>query len=327
MAIVDVKMRIVSRVLLWRYSQSAARWRPLRADAPTVTAVLTSSETEVDRPVQLQIKVTGDANATPPNDIAVDGLDIRYTGQSQLMEGRNFRFTYSFVYNYTILPLKAGTFTIPPQAVRTSGGTLRTPALTLNVAPNDDGTTTLAPRQSRHSRQRDRRKEDRVRRAGHSKDDCLRWRNNSGARSGSGSIRACPIESIERRNTERPGIHRRSGCRTRSRSIESINGRSYEVVTFKTAITPVRSGKLEISAKDCEGDRADSAPRQGAAPRSPFDIFGMDDPFNDPFFNDPFAGMGEQREVKFSSETTTSTSSRCRPTPRPALPARSGIFP
>jgi hypothetical protein len=31
----------------------------------------------------------------------------------------------------------------------------------------------------------------------------------------------------------------------------------------------------------------------------------MDDPFSDPFFNDPFAGRGEQREVKFSSETTT----------------------
>ncbi len=72
----------------------------------------------------------------------MDGLDIRYSGQSQLVEGRNFRFTYSFVYNYTILPLKAGTFTIPPQVVKTSSGTLRTPALTLNVAPNDDGTTT-----------------------------------------------------------------------------------------------------------------------------------------------------------------------------------------
>jgi len=114
----------------------------LYADPPTVTAVLTNSETEVDAPVQLQIKVTGDRNATPPNDIAVDGLDIRYTGQSQLMEGRNFQFSYSVVYNYTILPLKAGTFTIPPQSVRASNGTLRTPALTLNVAPNDDGTTT-----------------------------------------------------------------------------------------------------------------------------------------------------------------------------------------
>ena len=91
----------------------------LRAETPTVTAVLTSSETEVDRPVQLQIKVTGDSSATPPNDITVDGLEIRYTGQSQLVEGRNFHFSYSFIYNYTILPLKAGTFTIPPQTVQT----------------------------------------------------------------------------------------------------------------------------------------------------------------------------------------------------------------
>ena len=107
--------------------------RTARADEPSVTAVLTSSETEVDRPVQLQIKVTGDNNAIPPNDIRVDGLDIRYTGQSQLVEGRNLRFTYSFIYNYTVLPLKAGTFTIPPLTVQSNRGTLRTPALTLNV--------------------------------------------------------------------------------------------------------------------------------------------------------------------------------------------------
>jgi hypothetical protein len=86
--------------------------------------------------------------------------------------------------------------------------------------------------------------------------------------------------------------------------LESINGRSYEVVTLQTAITPVRSGKLEISAKDAKA--IVQVPRRGGSrPRSPFDLFGMDDPFSDPFFNDPFAGMGEQKEVKFSSETTT----------------------
>jgi hypothetical protein len=56
------------------------------ADAPSATAVLTSSETEVEHPVQLQIKVTGGSSATPPNEIEVDGLDIRYAGESQLME-------------------------------------------------------------------------------------------------------------------------------------------------------------------------------------------------------------------------------------------------
>src|SRR5712691_3280319 len=103
-------MVMFRRVLLLAFLAIASA-TSVWADAPTVTAVLTSSETEVDRPVQLQIKVTGDANATPPNEITVDGLDVRYTGQSQLVEGRNLRFTYSFIYNYTILPLKAGSFT------------------------------------------------------------------------------------------------------------------------------------------------------------------------------------------------------------------------
>jgi len=274
------------------------------ADEPSVTAVLTSSETEVDRPVQLQIKVSGDNSASPPGEIAVDGLDIRYTGQSQLMEGRNFRFTYSIVYSYTILPLKAGTFTIPPQPVRTSGGTLRTPALTLNVAANDDGSTTS-------------------RRGG-----------NRGA--GGNAIDEKKIvfaELIIPKTTAYVGetipAEIRLGINTRvphrliegatlsgqgftaarmpnpAQSMESVNGRSYEVVTFKTAITAVRSGKLEIAAKDAKAIIQVPRRSNGARQRSPFDIFGMDDPFSDPFFNDPFAGIGEQREIKFSSETTT----------------------
>ncbi|HEX4665101.1 MAG TPA: BatD family protein [Chthoniobacterales bacterium] len=290
----------------------------VRADAPTVTAVLTSSETEVDQPVQLQIKVTGDSNANPPEEIAVDGLDIRYTGQSQLMEGRNLRFTYSFVYNYTILPLKAGTFTIPPQTVQTSSGPLRTPALTLNVAPNDDGSTST--------------------------------------RRGKGSLNLKDIvfcELVIPKTTAYVGetipAEIRLGFNTRvpsrlvqpamlsgqgftsqrlpnaaeqnpDQSMRTVNGRPFEVLTFKTAITPARSGKLEIAAKDAKAI-VQVPRRRGSRPRSPFDLFGMDDPFNDPFFNDPFSGVGEQREVTFSSETTTID---VKPLPPNAPPSFSG---
>ncbi|MEY2561351.1 MAG: hypothetical protein QOG51_1766, partial [Verrucomicrobiota bacterium] len=76
------------------------------AAAATVTAVLDNSDTIVGQPVQLQIKVSGSASAKPPGEMAVDGLDIRFTGQSQLLEGRNFQFTYSYIYNYTVMPLK-----------------------------------------------------------------------------------------------------------------------------------------------------------------------------------------------------------------------------
>src|SRR6267378_8028854 len=64
------------------------------AASADVTAVLSNSSTAVGQPVQLQIKVTGSASARPPGAIGVDGLDIRFSGQSQLLEGRNFQFTY-----------------------------------------------------------------------------------------------------------------------------------------------------------------------------------------------------------------------------------------
>ncbi|HEY2713968.1 MAG TPA: BatD family protein [Chthoniobacterales bacterium] len=288
------------------------------ADAPTVTAVLTSSETEVDQPVQLQIKVAGDSNATPPNDIAVDGLDIRYTSQSQLVESRNFRFTYSVVYTYTVLPLKAGTFSIPPQVVRTSGGVLRTPALTLNVSPNDDGTTTS-------------------RRGG-------RGGNNAPVddkkiafvqllipkttvymgESIPAEIRIGISDRIPHRLIDFASLSGQGFTSQRmpqpDQTHESINGHQYDVITFKTAITPVRSGKIEITAKDARA--LVQIPRRGTSrPRSPFDMFGMDDPFNDPFFNDPFAGMGEQREIKLSSDPTKI---EVRPLPPHAPPGFSG---
>ena len=271
------------------------------ADAPTVTAVLTSSETAVDQPVQLQIKVTGDSNATPPNDITVDGLDIRYTGSSQLVEGRNFRFTYSFVYNYTILPLKAGTFTIPAQPVRTSSGTLRTPELTVNVSPNDDGTTTT-------------RRGNRA--GGNASDDkkivfaelIIPKTSVYVGETIPAQIRIGINTRVPHRLIDLPGLSGQGFTSQRTpnpeQKLESVGGRSYEVITIQTAITPVRSGKLEISAKDAKA--IVQVPRRGSSrARSPFDLFGMDDPFNDPFFNDPFAGMGEQKEVKFSSDTIT----------------------
>jgi len=102
--------------------------------AASVTAVLNNSSTAVGEPVQLQIKVSGSASVKPPGAIAADGLDIRFTGQSQLLEGRNFQFSYSYIYNYTVMPLKAGTFKIPPQTIDAGGATLRTPELTLHVA-------------------------------------------------------------------------------------------------------------------------------------------------------------------------------------------------
>ena len=85
-----------------------------RADPPSVTAVLSNSEATVGETVDLQIKVIGPGDARPPEEISIDGLEIHSTGTSRQFEIHNFSTNSSVTYNYTILPLKAGRFTIPP---------------------------------------------------------------------------------------------------------------------------------------------------------------------------------------------------------------------
>src|SRR6516165_5884322 len=104
------------------------------ADPPSVTAVLSNSDTAAGETVELQIKVTGPGDARPPEEISIDGLEIHSTGTSRQFEIHNFSTNSSVTYNYTILPLRAGRFTIPAQTVRAGGKILRTPELALNVA-------------------------------------------------------------------------------------------------------------------------------------------------------------------------------------------------
>ncbi len=293
---------------------------PLGAAQSNVTAVLSSSETQVDQPVQLQIRVTNDSEATLPREINVDGLDIRYSGESQEFRLNNFNASRSFVYNYTILPLKAGTFTIPPQVVQTSSGPVRTPELTLNVSPNDNGNTTS-------------------RRGGSGKGldlnrivFCELVVPKTTAYVGEtipAEIRLGFNARVPSRFVEPASLNGQGFTSQRLKDPEqttrSINGRPYNVLIYKTAITPVKSGKLEIAAKDAKA--IVQIPRRPTSrSRSPFDLFGMDDPFNDPFFADPFGGLGEQREVKFSSDTTTIEVKPLPPNPPPSFSGAVGHF-
>jgi hypothetical protein len=106
-------------------------------------------------------------------------------------------------------------------------------------------------------------------------------------------------------------------------NLETINGRSYDVVTFKTAIAAARAGKFEIGPVKAKAQvlaaRRPNTPRS----RSPFDLFNLDDPFSDPFFSDPFSQFGERREVEINSEPMAF---EVKPLPQNAPPSFSGAI-
>ncbi len=274
------------------------------AASPSVTAVLSNSEAEVREPVQLQIKVTGAQNANVPQEISIDGLQIQQNGTSRQFSLHNFDVSSSVIYNYTILPLRAGQFKIPSQTVRVGNDSLRTPELALNVTNGSNSSTSTQGNQNAPNA-----------RAVASK---LAFAELVVAKKDAYVGEMVPAEI---RLAFDPRVHARleppelSGqgftiqkLQEPRETMETIGGRPYQVYTFKTAISPARAGKFEIGPVEAKAailmPRRPSAPRT-ARPRSPLDLFNMDDPFSDPFFSDPFGSMGERTELPIKSDTVT----------------------
>ena len=295
------------------------------ADPPSVTAVLSNSEIVVGETVELQIKVTGPGDANPPEEISIDGLEIHATGQSRQFEIHNFSTSSSVTYNYTILPLKAGRFTIPPQTVRAGGSLLRTPALTLNVADSPGHLSNAQPSRGTQSQ------------SVHASDLVFAELIVPKKTAYVGEIVPVQIRMgfdprVRPRLVEAPEITGQGFTAQKlqesGQTSDTINGRPYDVVTYKTAIAAAHAGKFELGPVKAKAQvlvpRARSAPRPRS--RSPFDLFDLDDPFSDPFFSNPFAQMGERREVEIKSEPVALEVKSLPPNAPPSFSGAIGNF-
>jgi hypothetical protein len=292
---------------------------PALADSPRVTAVLSNSQVSVGQTVQMQIRVTGAKEASTPSEINVDGLEIHQTGTSRQVEMHNFDITSSVTYSYTILPLKAGAFTIPPQTIRLGSTSLQTPELRLAVVGSGGAPTGRSPGNSA----------------------------TQNAQVAPGKIAFA--ELLVPKKTAYVGemipIVIRLGFFTSARIVEppdvavqgfttqklqapdepqtqNIGGRECQVISFKTAIAATRAGKFEIGPIRAVADI--TVPRQQESRsrrRSPFDVFNMDDPFLDPFLANPFRGSVERRTI-----ATETASLEIKPLPGAAPPGFSGAI-
>jgi hypothetical protein len=276
----------------------------------------------VGETVELQIKVTGPGDARPPEEISIDGLEIHATGTSRQFEIHNFMTSSSVTYNYTVLPLRAGRFTIPPQTVRAGGKVLRTPELILNVADSPGGSSGARPSRGRQSQPVSARD--------------LIFAELIVPKKVAYVGEIIPVQirmgfdpRVRPRLIEPPEITGQGFTAQKlqesGQNSEAVNGRSYDVVTYKTAIAAAHAGKFEIGPVKAKAQvivpRTRSAPRSRG--RSPFDLFDQDDPFSDPFFSNPFAQIGERREVDIKSDPVAL---EVKPLPPNAPPSFSGAI-
>src|SRR5262249_1002147 len=139
--------------------------------------------------------------------------------------------------------LRAGRFTIPPQTIRAGGQVLRTPELVLSVADSPGRPTTTRP--SRNAQTQSTNPGDLV------FAELIVPKKTAYV----GEIVPVQIKMgfdarVHPRLVEPPEIAGQGFTAQKlqqsSQNLETINGRPFEVVTFKTAITAARAGKFEI---------------------------------------------------------------------------------
>jgi hypothetical protein len=274
------------------------------ADSPKITAVLTSSEVVVGETVQLEIQIdNARASAITPRDIEVPGLQIHYTGESTQMTMRNLSVSSSITYSYTILPEKSGTYKIPPQTIRVGKDNLQTPELTLRVADSSRATAgrrgNRAPSGSAPAGSGQNAEEKiafaellvpkKTAYVGEIIPVVLRIGFNSRTQ-----LREMAVPQI---NGQGFTVQKLSEG---EKNLETIDGQSYVVFTYKTAISAARPGDFQIGPVE-EKANVLVARRSSGARRRPFDPFSGEDPFSDPFFM-PFGGLMEQHEISIKSD-------------------------
>ena len=83
-------------------------WIATLAEADTsISASLSESVTDVDHPVQLEIKIEN-ARITRPPPVSANGLSINFAGTSSRTQILNFQASSITTFNYIVTPTKEG---------------------------------------------------------------------------------------------------------------------------------------------------------------------------------------------------------------------------
>lgn len=274
-----------------------------------VVANLSSSTGQVGVPTQLTYTFINTPEPRDmPRSIMVDGLDIKLTGRSKRVEIVNMQSTSSLIFSYTVVPSRPGNFTIPGFAVQANGQQIRTQSVELRVGGGPGGGAPQvmpppAPRQPHLPPQG----------VAPSRPPSASGRSVPRTQTGEpapyfGEIvmgaksayvgEVVPLElrfyfraDLQFDNLQRPNFggdgFTAAPLSEPEQTEQYIDDVPYNIVTFRSAITPVKTGEIEIPPAEMEGRMMAS----GAPP-------GLD-PFFDQFFqNFQMPGFGRAENIR-----------------------------
>lgn len=235
----------------------------------TVRATVDRRISVIGDPITLQIKIIGAKRPGNPPDISVDGLEIGYGGESVTasarFDGGAFTSEKTTTWVYQVVPQRNGSFTIPAQTVQADGKSFRTDPIALTIQPNsagdnDRGNDKISFAEFTISK--------RSLYMGEAVPVELRLYVDS-------KIRWQPLSMPE---IEGDGFTKQKMPEPRNEQVTK-DGKDYDMLVFRTVITPIRAGKLMLGPSEIHFKAVVPRGRRGG-PRGMFD-----DVFNDPFFS------------------------------------------
>jgi hypothetical protein len=245
------------------------------AAAATATASLSSNSVAVGDSVEMRVEVSGASQVRWSGSLSVEGLQIDGPQMSRSLQfGRAFTTSITFVFS--IAPERAGTFTIPALQIQADGQQISTEPLKLTAtAAGSAGSSTqgagepsapryfaqlLVPRESAY--------------VGETLQVELRLHVDAQILWEPTYMPSIDGEGFTKVKIPNP---RRERARR--------DGREYDVLVFRTAITPSKAGKIKIGPSEIVFDaQIPRAQKRRSRSRSLFDDFFDSDVFNDPMF-------------------------------------------
>ena len=205
----------------------------------SISASLSESVTDVDHPVQLEIKIEN-ARITRPPTVSASGLSINFAGTSSRTQILNFQASSSTTFTYVVTPTKEGDFEIPSIEVSAGGKVYRTSSLILKVVHenNNNGADRSTNSDNPYFAELVVPKESAY--VGEQIPIELRFYFNQ-------RMQYQPYPQGQYPLIDGEGFVTKKYPEPTEKQLEA-NGRVYHVVVYKTGLTGVKPGKLELQS-------------------------------------------------------------------------------
>jgi hypothetical protein len=220
----------VLTLLLWAASLAAAE--------TSISAALSQTVTDVDHPVQLEVKIEN-ARITRPPTVSAPGLSVNFAGTSSRTQILNFQASSVTTFTYILTPTKEGVFEIPSIVVSAGGKDYRTTSLVLKVVHENGNSADQPPNPDKpYFAELVIPKESAF--VGEQIPIELRFYFNQ-------RIQYQPYPQGQYPLIDGEGFVTKKYSEPTEKQFES-NGRVYHVVVYKTGLTGVKPGKLELQS-------------------------------------------------------------------------------